>query len=317
MLLTPSSGIPLPISLPPNSEWLVRLLEHGSSRLQLYQLAQILKALPNTPQPHSGSQSQAAPPAASAHRPFDGFGQATTVPSDGKDPLSALARNLAPMMGNSQLTPLPLPSLAQLANPTLLAMLLTQIGQFPANSRLAPPLGPIAQLWQRLLMQRRSRTEDDSTSDEHSLLASEAQLNTLTPMIRQLTDFQQQSQADSEHPLLFLALPYGQQQEQRELQLSLQRYQSEPQAQQRSWLLTLRFELDPGPLLVKARYSEGTLRLDMTANSSGLCQQAERYVDALTERLESAGLRLSSVNCQVGTVPDKLTQGRPMLIYGR
>ncbi|MBY5990760.1 hypothetical protein [Ferrimonas balearica] len=312
VVMTPAGALPLtlPSPLPAGGEWWLRMLDPRTFQLVRPGPAQAL-----TPQSDATAPASNTPPptAALPSRPFEG---------GGTNAWQALVRAMTQGQGASQLSQLPLPSLAQLANPALLASLVSQIGQFPFGGRLAPPLGPLATTWQRLLGVR-SRDKGASAAQEEELLAGlggaerRALLERFTPMIGELAQFQQQSQGDSDHPLLYLALPYGQEREQRELQLSLQSYQARAEEREPSWLLTLRFELSSGELLIKARYRAPDLHLDALASTKALSQSFSAQFDALQARLEAAGLKVNPVQCRVGEVPQRLGAAQTRLTYGQ
>ncbi|MBY5921274.1 flagellar hook-length control protein FliK [Ferrimonas balearica] len=301
----PTGSFTLPIPLPPGSDWWLRISDPRQWQLVRPGPGQIL-----TPLSERGPAP--SPPVTSAQgqpRPFEGAG----------DPgWQALTRMLGQQFGQSQLSQLPLPSLAQLAHPALLAALFAQIGQFPYGGRLAAPLGPLATLWQRLLVPRAraERSELGRAVESLSDAQRKAALASLTPMIDDLAQFQQQSQSDSDHPALYLALPYGQEREQRQLQLALQRYRANPEDQEPSWLLSLRFELSNGDLLLKARYRAETLSLDAVASTAILSETVSGQFDALRQRFQEAGLAVGGLRCRQGDVPKRLGQSSTTLTYG-
>lgn len=301
----PGASFALPMPLPPGSDWWLRITDGRQWQWVRPGAAQVLTPL------SEGGPAPAVPvtPAQGQSRPFEGAGDAGW---------QMLARLLGQQFGQSQLSQLPLPSLAQLAHPALLAALFSQVGQFPYGGRLASPLGPLATLWQRLVLPRgrTDRSELGRAVETLSDAQRKAALGALTPMIDDLAHFQQQSQSDPDHPALYLALPYGQEREQRQLQLGLQRYQADPEDDAPSWLLSLRFELSNGDLLLKARYRAETLNLDAVASTVALSEAVSSRFDELRQRFQEVGLSVSGLRCRQGDVPTRLGQSSTTLTYG-
>ncbi|MBY6186852.1 hypothetical protein KUV89_09490 [Marinobacter hydrocarbonoclasticus] len=301
----PGGTVALPFPLPPGGDWWLRISD--TRQWQLVRPGQAQPLTPATQQgpapttPVSAPQTQA--------RPFEGSGDPSW---------QQLTRLLGQQFGQSQLSQLPLPSLAQLAHPALLASLMSQVGQFPLSTRLAPPLGPLATLWQRLAgyRGRGERSELGRAVDALSDAERQHALSRITPLIDDLTQFQQQSQSDPDHPLLYLMLPYGQEREQRQLQLALQHYQESEQDKEGSWLLSLKFELSNGELLLKARYRAEHLGIEAIASTSALSEAVSREFDALRQRFTEAGLQIGMMQCRQGEVPKRLGTANSTLTYG-
>ncbi|SHH75862.1 hypothetical protein SAMN02745129_2833 [Ferrimonas marina] len=326
----PSSGAPqpLPVPLPPKGDWALRRQAGNPALFQLVRLGVPVPLPSPLPQaPGTGPQAPGTAATTAAGLSANPSQAVATEPGAQLRPLEnsaspliqVLQRFLAPQMGQSGMTTLPLPSLAQLANPVLLSLMVQQLGRFPASVSVPPPLGPLAASWQRLLGVRPRNPGLADDDDLSALSGSERRqlLHQLAPMMKSLSDFQQQSQSDSEHPLLFLALPYGQESQQRTLQLSLQSMPADEKSHQKAWLLALRFELDPGALLVKARYFNQTLALDLTASNRAVKHKAETHQHALTERFAEMSMALNQWQCRVGTVPEELPKGQRILTYER
>ncbi|ADN75272.1 hypothetical protein Fbal_1063 [Ferrimonas balearica DSM 9799] len=295
----------LPLPLPPGNDWWLRITDNRQWQLVRPGAGQPLQAAPqDTPTP-----ALPVTPSGTQPRPFE---------SPGTPGWQQLMQALGQQFGQSQLSQLPLPSLAQLAHPALLAALFSQVGQFPYGSRMAPPLGPLATLWQRLLLPRGrgERSELGRATEALSDAQRQQALAALTPMVDDLAQFQQQSQSDPDNPLLYLALPYGQEREQRQLQLALQRYPGGDEASEPGWLLTLRFELSNGDLMLKARYHSATLSLDATASTLALSDAVTGQFEALRCRLIEAGLEVGGLRCRQGDVPRQLGVNSAALTYG-
>ncbi|BDY04060.1 hypothetical protein F0521_11010 [Ferrimonas sp. YFM] len=217
--------------------------------------------------------------------------------------LAALGRRIGDTQEQTTLN-----SLARLADPSMLRALM---GASPLASGPALPL--LLKLWYQL-QGRAAQAGQGSTTlnalpDElKALLGGKA-----AEMLTGASEFHRHSQADGDNLILYYALPYEQERVQRELQLALARYKEK---QGEFWLLTLRFELSLGHLLVRARYQDESLQLAMVSDSRALAHQVDDRIEALGERLTQQGLSTSFNRCQVGEVPDSIAQPARKMTYG-
>lgn len=206
-----------------------------------------------------------------------------------------------------------MPSLAQYASPALLKGLFTALGNLPAASS-ATPMGTLLALWFHL-QARKGRPASDSSS--LAALSESTKATTaagIADLFKQMTEFQRQSQLDGDNQILYYAFPYEQERVQRELQLGLARY---PEAGDNEfWLLTLRFELSLGNLLVRARYQDDTLQMSLVTDSRTLAHRVDEQVATLVHRFQDHGLQTTVPRCQVGEVPDSIAQPAKRMTYG-
>ncbi|TKB46475.1 hypothetical protein FCL40_17940 [Ferrimonas sediminicola] len=217
--------------------------------------------------------------------------------------LAALGRRIGDPQERTTLN-----SLAQLADPSLLRSLL---GRAPLAS------GPALPLMLRLWFQFQGRSAGvgqgsgllGALSDEvKALLAGKT-----AELLSGANEFHRHSQADGDNLILYYALPYEQERVQRQLQLALARYQ---EREGEFWLLTLRFELSLGHLLVRARYQDEALQVATVSDSRALAHQVDERIEALRERLNQHRLSTKFSRCQVGEVPESVAQPARKVTYG-
>ncbi|WP_028110159.1 hypothetical protein [Ferrimonas futtsuensis] len=214
--------------------------------------------------------------------------------------LAALGRRIGDAQEQTTLN-----SLAKLADPSMLRALM---GSSPLASGPALPL--LLKLWYQLQGRpgQGSSTLSALPDDLKALLGGK-----VAEMLTGASEFHRHSQADGDNLILYYALPYEQERVQRELQLALARYKEK---QGEFWLLTLRFELSLGDLLVRARYQDESLQLAMVSDSRALAHQVDERIEALGERLTHQGLSATFSRCQVGEVPDSIAQPARKMTYG-
>ncbi|WP_090367543.1 hypothetical protein [Ferrimonas sediminum] len=224
--------------------------------------------------------------------------------------LPALAQRLGTDSGGEKTL---MPSLAQYASPALLKGLFAALGSLPAANG-ATPIGTLLALWFHL-QARKGRPVSESGALSSLSEATKATTSAgIADLFKQMTEFQRQSQLDGDNQILYYAFPYEQERVQRELQLGLARY---PEAGDNEfWLLTLRFELSLGNLLVRARYQDDALQMSLVTDSRTLAHRVDEQVETLVHRFQDHGLQTTVPRCQVGDVPDSIAQPAKRMTYG-
>lgn len=270
-------------------------------------------------------------------KPAETGGNVKSVSVSGKQPqlfehlsnqrnLRNLMTALSQLMGNKgSSSKIPLPTLTQLATVPQLRALLSSVGQLQGNTPLPVPFGPLMKLWQGLQGQQGNTSTKGMSEALARLTNSErGQLQSqLNSFIGELARFQGQSRTDTQSPQVFLSIPYGAEQEQREMQLSLARYyekddEKEGAGSEReaNWLLTLRFELNDGEILMKSRYKESQLQLNLQASNQPLAERVNTEIQHLKSGLNQLGITTKASHCRVGTVPDSIAQSSLSQTYG-
>lgn len=193
-----------------------------------------------------------------------------------------------------------LPNLSMLASPVLVQSLLGQLGHLRGR-------GPLVELAKVLVALKGRTVPVTQQASQASLIAA------LTELLGQHMEFQRRSSLDENQYLLYFALPYELEQRQKQLQLGVARY---PEADSEFWLLTLKFELSQGALLMRARYQDSALQLTLISDSRQLAHRVDEHAEELMERLNQQGMTVQVPQCQVGQIPESIATPAKRVTYG-
>lgn len=206
---------------------------------------------------------------------------------------------------------------AQLLNPAISippnANALTTLFQLLLGTRLVQQGHPISAQLQQYLQQLQLRSGFNSS--HLSQLDKAGTLESLGQIANGMQLYQQASGDNGTQLSWFFALPYslGQRHEQLEGKFE-QAHKGEEEGKNQGWHLQLKFNLEMGPLLIKAHKHGDTVDIQFHANSQPLLTRVNKYLVPLGKKLTQIGMTPGQLTTKVANVPATLLPGDHYLL---
>jgi hypothetical protein len=206
---------------------------------------------------------------------------------------------------------------AQLLNPTFTippnANALTTLFQLLLGARLAQQGRPVSAQLQQYLQQLQQKS--GFSGPQLAQLDKADTLGSLGQIGNGMQLYQQASSDNGAQLSWFFALPYslGQRHEQLEGKFE-QTHKDEAEGTNQGWHLQLKFNLEMGPLLIKAHKHDETVDIQFHANSQPLLTRVSKYLVPLGKKLTQIGMTPGQLSTRVANVPATLLPGEHYLL---
>jgi hypothetical protein len=128
----------------------------------------------------------------------------------------------------------------------------------------------------------------------------------------QFANIEQQAQAKTEHPQLFLQLPVLVQGQQQFVELAISEREADgkgAEGKKRAWQLTMKFQLpEQGHLLVQVHLVDAEVSMQFYAETEQTQQLTSQWLPLFKDRLKVQGLEIKDIQVQRGKIPEHLYQ---------